>query len=124
MENSQRKDFDQIIDEIYESIRKSAKGKWEYDDVSMLLTIYMDDQNIIKVKIPNRDIGSFIAESPGWVAWLLESVYAHRDLALKLLPKELQDNYIELVRNRLNPEGVENAPEEKEEKKETPAKTG
>jgi len=95
--------FDDRIDEIYESLKRSARGTWRYDTTTMTLVIHLDDQNIIKVNIPNREIGSFLARSPNRVAWLLESIYAHRDIALQLLPKEVQDKYMELVQGRLNP---------------------
>jgi len=113
--------FDDRIDEIYESLKRSARGNWRYDATTMTLVIHLDDQNIIKVNIPNRDIGSFLARSPNRVAWLLESIYAHRDIALQLLPKEVQDKYMELVQGRLDPSDEEvDETEEQNETEEAP----
>ncbi len=95
--------FDDKVNEIYDSVKRSARGVWRYDASTMTLVIHIDDQNIIKVKIPNRDIGNFIAESPNRVAWLMESLYIHRDIALQLLPKETQEKYKTLVAERLDP---------------------
>jgi len=113
--------FEDRIDEIYDSLKKSARGTWRYDATTMTLVIHLDDQNIIKFHVPNRDIGSFIAKSPNRVAWLLESVYSHRDIALQLLPEELQDKYIELVQERLKPTGQElKTIDEQDKTEETP----
>lgn len=95
--------FNERIDEIYDSIKRSAKGVWRYDSTTMTLVIHIDDQNIIKAKIPHRDIGEFISQSPNRVAWLLEALYTHRDMARQLLTPELFDKYEVLVEERLNP---------------------
>jgi len=113
--------FDQRIDDIYDSIRRSARGTWKYDASTMTLVIHLDDQNIIKVHIPNRDIGSFLARSPNRIAWLLEAIYAHREIALELLPEEIREKYMELVQGRLDPsEGEKEIMDAQDESEEAP----
>ena len=105
--------FNERIDEIYDSLKRSARGNWRYDTTTMTLVIYLDDKNIIKAKIPDRNIGAFIAESPNRVAWLMESIYVHKEIALQLIPKELHDKYTQFVEERLKPsEGEVEAQEE------------
>jgi len=113
--------FNDRIDQIYDSVKRSARGTWRYDSTTMTLVIHLDDQNIIKFNVPNRDIGSFLARSPNRVAWLLESVYAHREIALELLPEEIRERYIKLVEDRLVPtEGELDVIDEQTEAEEAP----
>lgn len=95
------------IDEIYESLKRSARGSWNYDASTMTLVIDLGGDNVITMRVPDRNLGSFLARSSNRIAWLLEALYQHKEIALGLMEEPAKRAYEQMITEKLEPSEAE-----------------
>ena len=92
------------VEEIYQHLKLAKKGNWRYDDTTLQLVLDLGGDNVIKTKIPDRAIGSFLADSAEHVSWLLEAILTIDECAQRLMDTDEQKGkFIDIINDRLFP---------------------